>query len=316
MSTDDLKKYLDSRKCFKLICGAGNKNFKEITKLCALYSEAGCRFFDVNASVEAVNAAKEGFKIKKKENECFLCVSVGTKNDPHLTKYKINLTKCNNCGLCKSVCIEKAICNNIIDENICIGCKKCISVCAYNAIESYSKGIDLLKILPEIIEKRIDCIEYHIISENDEEIEEGWEIITKLYKGALSICIDRSKSGNEKLINRLKKMKSKCNNLFMVQTDGNPISGGNDDYNTTLQAVAAADIIEKANITPYIIMSGGTNSKTMDLARLCSLNVTGTAVGSFARKIVKEYIEKEDFLENKIIYENALKIAKQLVNTV
>ena len=60
----------------------------------------------------------------------------------------------------------------------------------------------------------------------------------------------------------IKMLKNSCNNIFMVQADGAPMSGGSDDYRTTLQAVAMADIVDKANITPYIFISGGTNSKT------------------------------------------------------
>ena len=314
----NIKEYLDSKKCFKLICGAGNKNFDEITKLCALYSAAGCRFFDVNASVDAVKAAKKGIEISKKENECFICVSVGTKNDPHLSKCIINADNCISCGTCESVCIQKAIAQGdnsyIIDENKCIGCGKCIDVCPANTIKRYSKEISFSKILPPLIREDIDCIEYHTITDNEEEVLKGWETITELYKGALSVCLDRSKIGNERVKSRLKSMKEKCNNIFMIQADGAPMSGGSDDYRTTLQAVAMADIVEKSEITPYIIMSGGTNSKTMELAHLCNIGVYGFAVGSYARKIVKEYIEREDFLTNEEVFNQALQIAKELVN--
>ena len=33
---------------------------------------------------------------------------------------------------------------------------------------------------------------------------------------------------------------------MIIQADGYPMSGGEDDYNTTLQAVATADVINKA----------------------------------------------------------------------
>lgn len=320
MHNDKLQKYLDSKKCFVLICGAGNKNYDEITKLCALYAAAGCRFFDINASVEAIRAAKKGFKFVNKEHECFICVSVGTKDDPHLSKCKINTEKCVSCGSCAGICLQKAINQSgkayNIDENKCIGCGKCINVCPAGSITRYSKGISFSEILPPLIQEGIDCIEYHIITDNEEEVMQGWAEIVKQFDGLLSVCLDRSKWGNEKLAERLKIMKKHCNNIFMVQADGSPMSGGNDDYRTTLQAVATADIVEKADITPYIIMSGGTNSKTMELANLCKLGVSGVAVGSYARKIVKDYLEKDDFLSNKEIFIKALNIAKGLINKV
>ena len=316
----DLKEYLESKKCFKLICGAGNKNFDEITKLCALYAAAGCRFFDVNASLDAVIAAKKGFKIAGKENECFLCVSVGTKNDPHLSKCKINSDKCISCGSCAAVCIQNAVNKEssayATDKDKCIGCGKCIEVCPASAVEKYFEEISLKDILPSLIDNGIDCIEYHTITEDEKEVTGSWRIITSMFGGVLSVCIDRSKLGNEKLVSRLLNMKNSCKNIFMVQADGAPMSGGSDDYRTTLQAVATADIVDKGNITPYIIMSGGTNSKTMELAKMCGVNVSGVAIGSYARKIVKQYIERDDFLQNKTVFNEALKIAKELVQKV
>ena len=87
----DLQDYLASNKCFKLILGANNENYDEITRLVALYSAAGCRFFDLNASYEALQAAKAGLEYSGKK-DCFLCISVGTTSDKHLSKYKINNT--------------------------------------------------------------------------------------------------------------------------------------------------------------------------------------------------------------------------------
>ncbi len=318
MSIPSLESFLKSKKVFKLICGAGNRNYDEITKLCALYAAAGCRFFDLNASVEAVRAAKKGIKFAGKENECFICVSIGTKNDPHLSKYKINSEKCTSCGQCEKVCIQRAIktVDNItsVDENNCIGCAKCADVCPNRAIEKYSKEISFSEILPPLIKEGIDCIEYHTITDNEDEVMQGWSIITKLFKGSLSVCLDRSKLGDERLIARLKSMKNFCDNMFMVQADGAPMSGGKDDYKTTLQAVAAADIVLKANITPYVIVSGGTNSKTMKLAKLCELDVSGFAAGSYARKIVKEFIDNKNFLHDEKIFASALLVAENFIH--
>ena len=64
------------------------------------------------------------------------------------------------------------------------------------------------------------------------------------------------------------------------------------------------------------MLSGGTNSKTAELAKMCNINYSGIAIGSFARKIVKQYIERSDFLTNENVFNEALSIAKNLVNTV
>ena len=100
----------------------------------------------------------------------------------------------------------------------------------------------------------------------------------------------------------------------IIQADGVPMSGGSDDYKTTLQAVAMAEVIQNANLPVYITLSGGTNSKTAELARLCGIKFSGIAIGSWARKIVKTYVTQDDFWENKEIQQSAINAAKELIN--
>ena len=99
----------------------------------------------------------------------------------------------------------------------------------------------------------------------------------------------------------------------IIQADGVPMSGGQDDFKTTLQAVAMAEIFQNANLPVYLLLSGGTNSKSTELAKMCGIDVGGVAIGSFARKIVREYIDREDFLYNEEVFNKALEIAAKLV---
>ena len=78
-----LKDLLDSKHCFKLVCGAGNEDVEEIKRLVYLYALAGCRFFDLSASEEVVDAAKEALEMAR-VYDAYICVSVGIKNDPHV----------------------------------------------------------------------------------------------------------------------------------------------------------------------------------------------------------------------------------------
>ena len=198
----------------------------------------------------------------------------------------------------------------------CIGCARCASVCSNNAIEMRSCAKDLNIILPEIIDLGIDCIEFHIVSDNENEIYKNWEIINNLYKGTLSICADRSNLSNKELIKRLDKMlKIRKPYTTIIQADGAPMSGGKDDFKTTLQTVATAEIVQNAGFEAFLLLSGGTNSKTPKLARMCEIDYNGISVGSYARKIVKEYVERDDFLENEKVFNKALTIAKELVDT-
>lgn len=73
------------------------------------------------------------------------------------------------------------------------------------------------------------------------------------------------------------------------------MSGSNDDYKTTLQAAATAEIVQNENLPVFVMLSGGTNSKTAELAHLCGIKYHGIAVGTFARKIVKNILNGKIF---------------------
>lgn len=315
-----LKDLFVAKKCFKLVCGAGNEDAAEVEKLVALYSMAGCNFFDLCAKPEIVDAAKRGLVYSGISDDRYLCVSVGIQGDPHVSKATINQNLCKNCSACRKICLQNAIQNNenshFVNKTRCIGCGKCLSVCPFGAINITSEFKDLKDVLPPLIAKGIDCIELHALGENEQEVEDKWNDINSCFNGLLSICIDRSKLGNEKLLNRVTKMlKYRKPYTTIIQADGAPMSGGDDDFKTTLQTVATAEIFQNAKLPVFILLSGGTNSKSTELAKQCGIVAHGVAIGSYARKIVREFIDREDFLENKEIFNKALIIAKNLVDT-
>ncbi len=307
------------KKCFKLVCGAGNEDAIEVEKLVALYSVAGCNFFDLCAKPEIVEAAKRGLDRAGIKKDRYLCCSVGIKGDPHVSKARINKELCVGCSKCTKECLQNAL--NKVDATYkvntikCIGCGRCVSTCPRGAIEMTSEFKNLKEVLPPIIDKGIDCIEFHALGEDESEVDEKWADINELYNGPLSICIDRSKLGNERVLKRINRMLEKRKPYStIIQADGAPMSGGKDDFKTTLQTVAMAEIFQNANLPVYLLLSGGTNSKSTELASLCGINAGGVAIGSYARKIVREFIDREDFLDNEEAFNSALKIAKQLVD--
>lgn len=306
-----LKELLEAKKCFKLVCGAGNEDASEVEKLVALYSAAGCRFFDLSAKPEIVDAAKCGLA----DREGYLCVSVGIKGDPHVRKAQIDYEKCAGCHKCEEICPQKTIKHCKVKTSRCIGCGKCYSVCRHGAVSFLSENKDLREVLPPLIEKGIDCIELHAMGDNDDEVYEKWGYINQIYDGILSICTARGHLSEEKMISRIKEMISlRKPYTTIVQADGFPMSGGKDDFKTTLQAVATAEIIQNAKLPVYTMLSGGTNSKTSELAKMCSIDYNGIAIGTFARKIVSRYIEREDFLRNEYVFNEALKLVRPLIN--
>ena len=119
-----LNDILKNKKCFKLILGAGNSDIEEIEKLVYTYSLAGANLFDLNASIEVVNAAKKALLRSGIKKDRYLCVSVGLYGDPHLNKAFIDNSKCIRCKLCEKICPQSAIKNNEVISKKCIFLKR------------------------------------------------------------------------------------------------------------------------------------------------------------------------------------------------
>lgn len=308
-----LKTLLEQKNCFKLICGAGNENLDEVEKLVALYAKAGCHFFDLSADKEVLQAAQRGLDFavpKDMQKDYHFCVSIGTKNDPHMNKAKIIEANCKQCGKCIETCPQTAINKSFEVKEGCIGCLKCKSTCEHNAIEIYKKNQSIKEILQPLLTSHfslLTCIELHASDTDEEEVDKQWNYLCENFDGMLSLCLGREKLSNEQILNQIKRLVEKRKPYTtIIQGDGSPMSGGEDDFKTTLQAVAMAEIIQNAQLPVYLMLSGGTNSKTAELAKLCGVNFHGIAIGSYARKIVKNEDE----------FNKALKTARNLVKTI
>ena len=311
-----LQDLLNNKKYFKLVCGAGNEDVEEVEKLVYIYSLAGVRFFDVCANLDVIDAAKRAIKKAGDESNKYLCVSVGIEGDPHITKAKIDYDKCLKCAICKNNCPHQAIDENIeINEKRCLGCNICKNLCPNKAITMHTKIQDYNEILPKIVEKRVDCIEFHAISKDEDDVLEKWDKINSCFAGLTCISVDRSTSGDKDLVELVRKMVSKkAPYTTIIQADGVAMSGNDDEFGTTLQAVATAQMFQNSKIPAYIMMSGGTNTKSIQLAKLCDVHPHCLAVGSYARKIIKKYLDNENLFNDKKAIDEAVKIAKSLVD--
>ena len=130
---------------------------------------------------------------------------------------------------------------------------------------------------------------------------------------------------------------------IIIQADGYPMSGGENNFNTTLQAVSCADVINKkfnmrinkkekkttsgkAKITSKrnyrplsprllpILLSGGTNSLSRKLSEMSGVRCNGIAVGTYARDIIEDFISNDNFYNNIEIIKSAYLVAKKLVD--
>lgn len=322
---------LRSSNYFKLVCGAGNEDKNEVEYLTYIYTLAGCSGFDVSASPEIVISAKKGINAaisKARELKIdipfvpFITVSVGMPGDHHVRKAIIT-SDCVNCNLCIPTCPTDAIPSNLkILPDLCIGCGNCEAVCppAANAIKYVHNSKKLSSVLPQCVEAGAESIELHAGVPDHESTMDEWKIVSEsVPNGMISMCLDRKHLSNDMLIDRIKLASSIADERLIIQADGIPMSGGINDFNTTLQAVSIADFINKEikkKIKKFknlpVLISGGTNSYTGTLARKYGVNFNGITIGTHARKVIHKYESKPIDMSNESL-KIALKNAQNLI---
>ena len=323
---EQLGNLLGQHKYFKLVCGAGNEDAEQVEKLSFIYALAGAKGLDISATPKVVEYAMRGVdkaikyapKLNKNINiRPFIMVSVGMPGDHHVRKAIIN-DQCIACDLCIPACPTDAIPKElVVIAEKCIGCGACEAACDFGAIDYAHNAKDIKAILTECVNLGAENIELHAAVENDDTIFDEWTIVNEVVKdNFVSMCLDRLYLSNTAFIHRVKRAEEITGKRLIIQADGIPMSGGEDDYNTTLQAIATADVILKHRneVTPKILLSGGTNSKTKRLAEMCGIEFHGVAIGTFARKIIKFAYESPDFWNNDSTIENAVQKAEELVS--
>lgn len=294
----------NNKKIFKFVLGLGNNAMNQISKLCGLYALAGADIFDLSPNIKSLYAAKDGILAAGlNPNDFKYCISIGIKGDKHIKKAYILDKKCNNCSKCITICPQNAILkgNNHpeIDWSKCIGCAKCKNSC----IKFKDFKTNLNKVAKEFKNEKIDMVELHISTENEQYIIKNWKYILKNFSCEKSICIDRSKYGDEKLLKLVKKLIKLNPDKTIIQADGTAMSGDT-EISSTLQAIAHAQIYK--DLPAKIFISGGTNHYTNSLAKSLGIRYDGITMGSFARNSVKDAVENGETSK-------AIAIAKEIV---
>jgi len=338
---EEMNNLLKEGKYFKLVCGAGNEDAEEVKRLTILYTLAGAKGMDVSANEEVVKFCNDGidFAIDISKSfgmdiniRPFIMVSVGMPGDHHVRKSFINLDKCLKCDLCIPVCPTDAIPKDlVVIKDKCIGCGNCSAICPRSDIIHYEhNNRELEKLLPLCLEAGAEQIELHAAVAEDDSIMKEWELINNVNpNGHISMCLDRLHLSNFAFEERVRKAKIIAGERLIIQSDGYPMSGGEDDYNTTLQAIATADVLNKKfnmklrkskNVLIYKkknevnqLLSGGTNSLTADLAKLSGVKWQGVSLGTFARKIVKHIVDSDSFYKDINLIKEGVEIASKLV---
>ena len=354
---EQLQELFHTNQYFKMICGAGNEDTEEVRRLTMIYTLAGAKGFDISATPEVVKAAMDGidraYDISNKFKidigiRPYIMVSVGMPGDHHVRKALIHDEMCVKCGLCVApICpteaikpIEIKVETAFVITEKCIGCGACSAVCPITECITYShneKGLS--ELLPHCIELGAENIELHAAVAETDVIMKEWKIVIESNpNGHNSMCLDRLHIGNFQLKDRIEKALSMTKEgLMILQADGYPMSGGKDDYNTTLQAVATADVVnknfnmklnKKEKQLQYkrrrkinVLLSGGTNSLSADLAIQGNVKFQGIAIGTFARNLVYNHVKElydysdDNFYKDTNNIKKAFLLGKNLVDS-
>jgi len=355
--TLELQNLLDTGQYFKMICGAGNEDTEEVRRLAMIYTLSGAKGLDISTTPSVVLAAVDGinraYEIAPKLDidigiKPFIMISVGMPGDHHVRKAFIHEDLCIKCGLCVApVCptvaiepIEIKVETAYVIEEKCIGCGACSAICPISDCITYSHNDKLLEeLLPHCIELGAENIELHAAVAETDVIMKEWETVIKSNpNGHNSMCLDRLHIGNFELKNRIEKaLEMTKPGLMILQADGYPMSGGQNDFNTTLQAVATADVVNKnfnmrlnrknkqlqymRRKKLNVVLSGGTNKLTADLAVQGDVRFQGVAVGTFARNLIYDNIKSKYSYEDDSFYKDydnikeAYLIGKNLVDS-
>lgn len=305
-------KSLDNQKFIKLICGASNTDKKQIQRLATIYSLCGVDVIDISPDKNIYESAKEGIKIAQEIfesnsneypqfNSPVIMLSINTGNDLHFRKVELDSALCTNCLACTTICPAKAILedkNNIkFNQNSCYGCGRCIDLCYNNALK-----LQLNNNINQYMPDDMKAVELHTGNNTIREIK---DFITQnpfilQVPELISFSVEASLFNKNDLINYVNSLISLIDKKVIIQLDGKPM-GANNKASSTLQTIAAAQLLDINNSSYYLQLAGGTNHITKKYVKDFDLKISGIGYGTFARKIILPYIvglDDSEFISN------------------
>jgi len=188
---------------------------------------------------------------------------------------------------------------------------KCYDICPLKAVDFQAERQVFEEFLPDLISFGVDCVEYHVSDFNDE-IFQQWQWLNDNFDGILSISIGTSNLKENQIIEILDKFLAiRKPYSTIIQADGTPMSR----IEKPMQCIETGLLIQKQNYKAYLNLAGGTNLSTSKSAQEVGLKFDVIAFGTYARKIVEDYIFTDNFWEDEKLQQKAIKIAENINQT-
>lgn len=322
---------LEKKEFHKMIVGAAIKDFQTIEDFSYLYTHANTEVIDISAFPSSVLSAQKGIQKALTENpelkRPLLMVSVSTSEDPHFRRIELDTNNCTECMLCIPSCPADAFSNVEgrfhYNKDLCYGCSDCLDHCSFAALELSNWPNTEKQSLKELQELGATAIEYHL-GKDPEQFTEFYKQVEHELR-LESFCIGSELYDTNELIKACKivieavREKHGDKYKFIIQVDGMPQSGAKQIQQSSkdIACFAAASLVSdfinkeycnlKNNI--YIQIAGGIDNNSLKKSRDLDMNISGVAMGSFARKQVNDSI-KSGYSKKELI-----NFAKKLISS-
>lgn len=301
-------KALEEGSFTKIICGASNTSRDQVERISLIYSLCGVDVIDISPQKGIYSAAMRGIikaaEIASEKPDKYpnfivpaIMKSINVGQDKHFRKASFNIDGCIQCLECVKECQSGAITEEdgkrVFADEKCYGCASCVEACQHNIITMISNPFNPDDNKGEI--GSFDAIEMHTGKSSIEEVKTFLEVNKNILKNAAftSVSVDSSRFNKKELIEYVNSIIKLFDKKIIIQIDGISMRGGTKN-SATLQTIAAAAMLLEAKVNAHIQLSGGTNYITPKIVELASLNISGIAYGTFAKKIILSYIEEYD----------------------
>ena len=323
---------LRSRQWFKLICGASYQHLPAIRHLALIYTLAGADCIDMAPDPATIAAAREGIKAAMDlgaTRSPLVMVSFNDGEDPHFRKAIFDSDFCAiDCPRpCEKVCPTDAIqfsndYNGVI-SNLCYGCGRCLPLCPVQIIHTREQVYVPEDIFDAVFNHQVDAIEIHTQPNRTKEFAAFWQRLSPIIPSLklMAVSFPDCEDLREYLKSLLAGMNPQPRSLIW-QTDGRPMSGDIGDGATRAALQLGQKVLDFQLPLGFVQLAGGTNASTVPKLRQAAIPVAGVAYGSYARKIIMDFLEGlgeeiPDRLEDRpCLLWQAVAIAEKLVSQI